>query len=253
MKKTWQLILLFLVSTFLLAGCSTQSGEGDGFFNQFFVQPFSIAIQTLAEWFSGSYGVAIIVVTLIIRLILMPLMLNMYKKQQLMKTKMTAIKPEMDDVQNRLKEATSQEDKQQIQNEMMELYQKHGVNPLNMGCLPLLLQMPILMGFYYAIRSSEEIATHTFMWFDLGQPDISMAIIAGILYFIQYKVSLIGVPDEQKKQMKIMGLLSPVMILVISLTAPAALPLYWAVGGAFLILQTWIGRKLYSQSEEEAS
>ncbi|MFC0523323.1 membrane protein insertase YidC [Pontibacillus salicampi] len=245
MKRYMQLLTLFLISVFVLAGCSTQPGEGDGFFSRLFVQPFANAIQFIAEGLGGNYGIAIILVTLIIRLILMPLMLNMYKKQQDMKGKMAAIKPEMDDVQKRMKEASSKEEQQKIQQEMMGLYQKHGVNPLNMGCLPMLLQMPILMGFFYAIRGSEEIATHSFLWFDLGQPDMMLAIIAGGLYFVQYRLSLVGVPEDQQKQMKMMGLLSPVMIFIISIPAPAALPLYWAVGGIFLIFQTWLGKKLY--------
>jgi len=161
-----------------------------------------------------------------------------------------SIKPEMDDVQNRLKESKTQEEKQEIQKEMMALYQKHGINPLNMGCLPLILQMPVVMGFYYAIRGSQEIASHSFLWFPLGEMDILMAIIAAVIYYVQYRVSMNNMPIEQQGQMKIMGLLSPGIILFISLSAPAALPLYWAVSGLFLILQTWIGQKLYNPVEE---
>lgn len=251
MKALWKSSLLFIVTAFVLSACSSQGDGGDGILHNLFVEPFTQAIELAASVTGGNYGMAIIVITVMIRLVLMPLMLNMYKNQQQMKVKMAGLKPEMDDIQARMKEATP-EDKQKIQQEMMGLYQKHGVNPLNMGCLPMLLQMPILMGFYFAIRSSETIATHSFLWFNLGEPNIAMALIAGALYFIQYRISLIGVPASQQKQMKLIGLLSPVMIFIISLNAPAALPVYWAVGGLFLIVQTIIGRKLYQTEAETA-
>ncbi|ARI78205.1 membrane protein insertase YidC [Halobacillus mangrovi] len=232
-----------------LTGCSSNpDGNNAGFFNHYFVDPFVSAIKMVAEAFGDNYGIAIIIITLGIRFILLPLMLKTYKNSQEMRVKMEAVKPEMNDIQNRLKEAKTQEDKQEIQAEMMKLYKTHNINPMNMGCLPILIQMPIFMGVYYAIRSSEEIATHSFLWFNLGEADVTMALIAGLLYFIQYRVSLIGISADQQKQMKLIGLLSPIMILIISFSAPSALPLYWAVGGLFLIIQTLISKRLYSQT-----
>ncbi|MGI8317136.1 membrane protein insertase YidC [Halobacillus mangrovi] len=233
----------------VLAGCSSNpDASSTGFFNNYFVDPFVIAIKMVAEAFGDNYGIAIIIITLAIRFVLLPLMLKMYKNSQEMRIKMEAVKPEMNDIQSRLKEAKTQEEKQEIQAEMMKLYKTHDINPMNMGCLPILIQMPIFMGVYYAIRGSEEIATHSFLWFNLGEADVTMALIAGLLYFIQYRVSLIGVSADQQKQMKLVGLLSPIMILLISFSAPSALPLYWAVGGLFLIIQTLISKRLYSQT-----
>ncbi len=77
----------------------------------------------------------------------------------------------------------------EIQQEMMQLYQKHNINPLAMGCLPMLIQFPILIGFYYAIRSTPEIASHSFLWFNLGHSDIIVSLCAGFMYFIQFYVS----------------------------------------------------------------
>ena len=156
----------------------------------------------------------------------------------------------METIQAKLKQTKDPQEQQKLQRELMGLYQKHGVNPLNMGCLPLLIQMPILMAFYYAIRDSHEIATHSFLWFDLGQPDIWLTGLAGIVYFIQFKLSQTTLPSTQKEQMKIMGLISPLMIMFISFSAPAALPLYWVVGGIFLIFQSYIGRKVYPITKE---
>ena len=104
----------------------------------------------------------------------------------------------------------------------------------------MILQMPILIGFYYAIRRTPEIAEQSFLWFSLGETDILFVIVAVIIYYLQAKVNLIGVDNAQRKQMAIMGFISPVMIGIISLNVPAALPLYWAVSGLYMIVQTLI-------------
>ena len=169
-----------------------------------------------------------------------------------MKEKMDLLKPEMDDIQKKMKAAKDQKKQLELRQEMVGLYKKHGVNPLSIGCLPMLIQMPILMGFYYAIRGSEEIATHSFLWFSLGQPDIWITAIAGIVYYVQFKVSMSNMPAQNQSQMKMMGLISPLMIVMFSLNAPAALPLYWAVGGTFLIFQSMLGKKLYKPKPSKA-
>lgn len=243
MKKL-QLSLLLLSTTILLAGCQAVENK-EGFFYSTFVKPMNWALDTLGNLFDGSYGLAIIAITLIIRLILLPFMLKSYKSQSEMKVKMDKVRPQMTDIQARMKAAATKEEKMEVQQEMMALYKENNLNPLNMGCLPMLIQMPVVMGLYFAIRYSTEIKTHSFLWFDLGSTDIIMTAIAGIIYFIQAKVSLLTVPEEQKAQMKLMIYVSPIMIVFISLSSMAALPLYWAVGGAFLIVQTFIGRKLY--------
>lgn len=243
-----KLILLFLliVTSITLGACSTsQTGDSEGFFQSMIVDPFANLIHSTAMIFNGNFGLAIILITLVIRLLLMPLMLRQYKRQQEMKEKMEVLKPEMEKIQLKLKKTKDQKEQQNLQREMMELYKKHGVNPLSMGCLPILIQMPILMGFYYAIRGSEEIAAHSFLWFNLGHSDIALTVIAGIVYYLQFRISQNTMTAEQQKQMKFMGLISPIMIVMVSLNAPAALPLYWTVGGIFLIIQSIIGRKLY--------
>lgn len=79
-----------------------------------------------------------------------------------------------------MKEAKTKEEQTQYQQEMMALYQKHGINPLNMGCLPMLIQMPIIMGLYFSILYSTDVKSHEFLWFSLGSPDIVMTIVAGL-------------------------------------------------------------------------
>lgn len=250
--KRLGLLSIITTAALFLSGCAGVQNKEGNFYN-FFVRPMEGLLELFSGFFNGSYGFAIIVITVLIRLLLMPLMLRNYKSQQEMKVKMDALRPEMEDIQNRLKVAREQNDKDEqmkLQQEMMGLYQKHGVNPLNMGCLPLLIQMPIIMGLYFAILYSPEVGEQKFLWFNLGEPDMIMMLVAGTVYFVQARVSLWTMPEQQKQQMKMFIYLSPIMIMFISLKAMAALPLYWAVGGLLLIIQTYLGRKMYYKEVE---
>ena len=137
----------------------------------------------------------------------------------------------------------------------MKIYQKHNINPMATlgGCLPLRIQLPFLTGFYYAIQRTPEIAEHSFLWFNLGSPDLTLTLLAAGIYFLQSRVSLIGLDEAQRKQMAMFSYLSPIMIGVFSLTAPAALPLYWTIGGIFVILQTLLTKKLFQAEPSSLS
>lgn len=250
-KKKIALLSMLAVSILILSGCSAVENK-EGFFYSIFVAPFDFSLDYLGNLFNGSYGMAIVAITVIIRLVLMPFMLRTYKRQQGMKVKMDAMRPEMEDIQKRIKETKEKEEQMKLQQEMMGLYKKHEVNPLNMGCLPVVIQMPIIMGLYFAILYSPDVKAHEFLWFNLGTPDIVMTLIAGAVYFFQARVSLWTMPEQQKKQMKMFVYISPLMIMFVSFTSMAALPVYWTVGGILLIIQTFIGRKFYSNHPEIA-
>lgn len=244
-------LLLSIGLLIIITGCQTSTtsvnnGDSIGFYHRYFVQPLAWLMEWLAHFFQGNYGYAIIAITLLIRIVLLPLMLKQYKGSQEMQRKMGVMQPELKELQARYKGKTDPQEKQKMQQEMMALYQKHQYNPLNIGCLPMLIQLPILTGLYYAIRGSEALANHSFLWFQLGQPDVIMPFIAAAVYYFQFKVSQRGlVQTPQQQQMAWIGYLSPVMMGLFSFAAPAALPLYWTVGGLFLIGQTVLGQKLY--------
>ncbi|YCA13405.1 membrane protein insertase YidC [Bacillus sp. AK128] len=234
----------------VLSACQSSPGE-DNLFQTGLVNPFIQVIDALASVSGDNYGIAIIVITILIRLLIMPFMIKQYKAQQLMKGKMESMQPEMLEIQEKLKNTKDQTERQKLQQEMLSLYKKHDLNPFNMGCLPLLIQMPILMGLFYAIQGSSDIASHSFLWFSLGEPDFFITLIAGVVYYLQFKVTQSTLPSEQQKQMKLLGLLSPIMIIIFSFSAPAALPLYWGVGGLFLVIQSFVTKKIYSSITQE--
>ncbi|SDQ76629.1 membrane protein insertase YidC [Virgibacillus salinus] len=233
-----------IILVVFLTGCTTNGASSFGWFNHYFVDPFSLFIKYTASLLGDNFGLSIILITILIRLAIMPFMLKQLKSSKEMQEKMKMIKPEMDVIKEKYKDNKETDAKMQMQKEMTELYQKHQLNPISsMGCLPMIIQFPILIGFYYAIRQTPEIATHSFMWFNLGHSDMMMTFLAVIVYFIQFRVTQIGMDPKQKKQIAFLGLLPPLMIGFVSFSAPAALPLYWAVGGLFLIIQTIITKK----------
>ena len=127
------------------------------------------------------------------------------------------------------------------QQEMQAVYKENNVSMMGgMGCLPLLIQMPIFSALYYTARFSEGIQKSSFLGIDLAKPSIILVVVVGVAYLLQGYISLIGVPEEQKKTMRSMMIASPLMIVFMSFTSPAGVALYWVVGGIFSCLQTFI-------------
>ncbi|WP_416151176.1 membrane protein insertase YidC [Salipaludibacillus sp. HK11] len=253
-----RLPFLLILITFLLAGCGINTEPIDvntpGFFNHYIVYPFSFLIKYFASIFNDSFGVSIIIMTILLRTVLMPLMLKQTKNQMFMREKMSVIQPEMESLKNQYKDKKSKEDQQSMQKEILALYQKHQYNPINsIGCLPVLIQFPFLIGFYYAIMRTPEIANSSFLWFNLGERDVILPLIAAGVYSLQFQLSqrtmqqsaIAGQGIDMQKQMKVIGYLLPIMMGVFSFAVAAALPLYWTVGGLFLIFQSQLGKKLY--------
>jgi YidC/Oxa1 family membrane protein insertase len=228
------MLLLFL----LLTGCSQIkqpiTPESKGFWNEYIVYPLSWFIKEVAHLLWGSYGLSIIVTTILIRLIILPLMIKQTRSSKAMQ----ALQPQLTELRKKYS-SKDQKTQQVLQQETMALFQKHGVNPMA-GCFPLLIQMPILIGFYHAISRTRAIAQDTFLWFDLGEKDpyYILPIIAGITTFIQQKLTMAGT-ENQNPQMAMMVWLMPIMIVIFAFNFPAALSLYWVVGNIFMIAQTY--------------
>ncbi|AMY06654.1 hypothetical protein CD149_05255 [Staphylococcus condimenti] len=256
MKKKALLPLLLGIMVFL-AGCDYSKLENrTGFFYNTFVKNMDNIIHWLGSSFNNDYGLAIIVLVLAIRIIVLPFMLSNYKNSHMMREKMVIAKPEMDAVKEKVQRARTQEDKMAANQEMMEVYKKYDMNPMQsmLGCLPMLIQMPIIMGLFFVLKypSPGGITEHShFLWFNLSKPDIWITIIAGVLYFLQAYVSTFSMPPEQKQMSYMMMIISPIMIIWVALSSASALGLYWSVSAAFLIVQTYIANAYYSKKAKE--
>ncbi|MGZ0087475.1 YidC family membrane integrase SpoIIIJ [Caldibacillus thermoamylovorans] len=238
MKRRIVWIVLGCALMAVLAGCTEINKpitpESKGFWNEYIVYPLSWLIKHVARLLGGSFGLSIIVVTVLIRLLILPLMIQQTRNAKAMQ----ALQPEMEALRKKYSSKDAQT-QQKLQQEMMLLFQKHGVNPMA-GCLPILIQMPILIGFYHAIMRTREIAQHNFLWFDLGEKDpyYILPVIAGVTTFIQQKIMMAG-SAQQNPQMAMMLWVMPIMIVIFAINFPAALSLYWVVGNLFSIVQTY--------------
>src|SRR5690625_1075442 len=241
-RSKYIIIGLLIGLILFLSGCSSLdepiTAESTGFWSKYFVYPMSQLITFFAELVSN-YGLAIVIVTLIIRLLLLPLNVKQIRSS----IAMQKIQPELQELQKKYssKDANTQ---QKLQQETMALFQKHGVNPLA-GCLPIFIQMPILIAMYHAIMRTEAIKEGSFLWFELGAADPLhiLPIIAGGATFFQQKLMMAdNAAVSQNPQMKVMLYVMPIMITVFAFMFPAALALYWVVGNVFKIAQTLVIR-----------
>ena len=174
-----------------------------------------------------SYGLAIIIMTILIKLILSPL-----TAKQIASTRaMSRIQPKMKELQARYKD-----DKVTLNQKMSELYKSEGVNPLA-GCLPLLIQMPIMIGIFYGIRDFNYEGPANFLWMSsIGDPDpyYILPILSALTTFIQSKQTM---PPSHNPSGKIMLYFMPLFMGYISLKFPAGLVLYWVVMNIMQIAQ----------------
>ena len=196
-------------------------------------------MQKLLAFFYGltgavgmaNYGLAIIVMTIIVKLILWPLT---QKQIQSLKD-MMKIQPKMDEIRARYKD-----DKERMNLELANLYKTNKINPLS-GCLPLLLQFPIMIGIFYGIRDFQYVGPANFLWMEsISNPDpwYILPVLSALTTFITSKQTMPG-QGEGKSPLnsKMMTYFMPVFIGYISITFPAGLVLYWVVMNLMQILQ----------------
>jgi YidC/Oxa1 family membrane protein insertase len=168
-----------------------------------------------------NYGIAIILLTIIIKMVLYPLS----HKQMKSMLAMQQIQPKIKEIQQKYKE----KDPKKMQQKMMDLYREHNVNPAA-GCLPLLIQMPILIALFRSLISFPYVNTDhaSFIWVqNLSDKDpyYILPILAGVTTYFQSKMTTSATDPTQKMMLYTM----PVFIAWISSTFPAGLSLYWVV------------------------
>ncbi len=236
------------VLALVLTGCAQRTGttlhaptSGPyGIIYKWIGTPFQNLILATAKAIGGTnaYAWGIVIISFIVRLILLPLSLNQQYKSTAQQEKMRAVQPQLKLIQEKQKQAKDPATQQKISALMMEVYKKNDLSLTGgLGCLPLLLQMPVLIGIYQAVQYSKAIGNATFLSLPLGKPSMVITIIATLFYVVQGFMSLQIVPQEQRKQMQTMLLMSPMMTFFISMISSAALALYFLVGGVVIVIQ----------------
>ncbi|MBT5969311.1 MAG: membrane protein insertase YidC [Nitrospina sp.] len=192
----------------------------------FLVKPLLKALQYFYEIFNN-YGWAIIFVTIIIKIIFAPLTHKSFKSMK----GMHKVQPYVKIIQERHKG-----DRQKMNEEMIELYKKHKVNPLG-GCLPMLLQIPVFIGLYHALFFSIELRGAPFVgWvkdLSVADPYYVWPVIMGATMFLQQKLNpSIGDPMQQKIMMML-----PIVFTFLFMSFPSGLVLYWTINNILTISQ----------------
>ena len=243
--KRIALSIMGVAMLLLLTGCvqvDKATGQPTGFIWNTIGAPMAEAIKYFANDQGLGFGVGIIIVTIIVRLIILPLGIYQSWKATLHSEKMNALKHVLEPHQTRLKEATTQEEKLEAQQALFAAQKEHGISMFGgVGCFPILIQMPFFSAIYFAAQHTEGVSEASFLGIALGSPSWILIACAGVLYYVQSLLSLHGVEDEtQREQLKKMIYMSPLMIVMFSIFSPASVTLYWVVGGFMMILQQFI-------------
>lgn len=217
-------------------------------------------------------GWSIIFVTLIVRLVLLPSFLHQARTMQKNQAKMKQIQEKIDELKKKHKN-----DKAKQAEETMKIYREAGVNPAS-GCLPLIVQLPVLIALYrvffsgltpdtyhflYSFVAAPQSLSFTFLGINLSTPSLLLGIIAGVFQFIQMRYlspapqTQPGANEETAAMMasmqKNMMYIFPAMTVFISLRLPAALALYWAVSTLFGVIQQVVVKKSLQLQENPPS
>ena len=192
----------------------------------------------------GGYGVAVILLTIIVKLLFWPVT---HKGTESMK-RMQALQPELKKLREKYKK-----DPKKLQEKQMLLYRENKVNPLA-GCLPMVIQIPVFIGLFTVLRSAVELRYARFLWIaDLSEPE---GLLAGVIPFpasglnilplimtatmvLQQKLTPSAGDPQQQKMMAFM----PIMMLFIFYNMPSGLVLYWSVSQALSIVQLYLQRR----------
>ena len=211
----------------------------------FCAKPLLIAMNTVHDVTTLGYGWVIVLITILIKVIFWPLTAASTRSMK----RMQALAPELKLLQEKYKD-----DVQKLTKKQWELYKIHKVNPMS-GCLPMLIQMPVFIGFFTMIRSAIELRGAHFLWVtDLSKPD-TLFMIPGLDYPFNLLPLLMGVsmlwqshltppsPGMDASQAKMMRYM-PLIFLVFLYNYSAGLALYWTVNNLLTVLQTKLTRNL---------
>jgi YidC/Oxa1 family membrane protein insertase len=260
-KRALGLLLLLVIVALALSGCAPVADEEGNLSAPAWIAwlstPLALIIDLVYEKIltplgMASYGLAIILVTVLIRVLLYPLT----KKQMESMKKMQAIQPKMKELQEKYGK-----DREKLSQKQMELYREEGVNPAG-GCLPLLIQMPILFAFYYALLTLGPKLDEPFLWIPslafptyfggmswltpvtvqhILSPEVLPYLVLPIIYilsqFIMQRMSQAANSSQMPGSTNTIMMLMPIMFGYITLIVPSGLTLYWVTSNILQIIQ----------------
>ncbi len=224
------------------------SGD-EGLWTTLFVKTLAWVITKIGM-FTQNYGWAIIIVTILIRLVLYPLT----QKTAMQSENLNAAKSKLDKLEMKYRNRTDQQSQMLKAQEMMAIYKQYNINPMS-GCLYALIQIPLFFAFYEALYRLPVVLEENFFGINLGITPLT-AFQHGQYYYILFIVLVIAATyfsfklnttmnpsGEQAKQMKMMMNMSIIMISIASFTISTGIALYWIVNSSFTIVQNLIAKR----------
>lgn len=225
------------------------SGGYEGIWTTLFVKPLAWIIIQIGK-IVKNYGLAVILITLLIRLIMYPLT----KKSAVQSENLKLAKPELDRLEKKYSNNQSQEAMMQKSQEMLTIYKKYQISPLA-GCLYAFIQLPLFLAFYEALNRLPLIFEESFLGLHLGMTPMTgimtgkiyyiiIIIMVGLVTYYSFKLnSGASMNEDQAKQMKMMSNVMTIIIIVSSSTISTAIGLYWISNSGFTIIQNLIVKR----------
>lgn len=229
------------------------SGGYEGLWTSFFVKPLAWVLIQFGELFKN-YGVSVIFVTLLIRLVLFPFTKKAAKQSELMKKAQT----DLARIENKYKNKNDQESMALKSQEMMMVYKKHGINPMS-GCLFAFIQIPLFLAFYEALYRLPILFEDKFLVFNMATTPMSglsssnyiyiiLPILVGLVTYFSFKLNKgASMGADQAKQMNMMSNIMLVIIVFTSFSMSTAIILYWITNSAFTIIQNLLVKRSSSK------
>lgn len=222
------------------------SGGYEGIWTSIFVKPLAWVILKIGN-FVKNYGVSLIIVSLLIRLIAFPITKKTAMQSELMKN----AKPELDRLEKKYKDKTDQDSLMKKNQEMMIIYKKYNIDPVS-GCLFSLIQLPLFIGFLEAINRVPAIFEEKFLIFQLGTTPMTaflnknfwyliLIVIVALTTYYSFKLNATAMPNDS--QTKMMNRTMVIMITVMGLFMTSALNIYWITTNLFTIFQNLLVKR----------
>ena len=225
------------------------SGGYEGVWTTIFVKPLTWLIIKIGSLVKN-YGLAVIIITLLIRTILYPVTKKSAKQSEVMKK----AQPELSKIEKKYKNKNDQESMQMKSQEMLAIYKKYGINPAA-GCIFGFIQIPLFLAFYESLYRLPVLFEDNFLIYNMAVTPMSAAKLGNYLYFILPVVVLIvtyfsfklnsnaTMNDDQAKQMKYMMYIMMIVIFFTSFQMSTAIIIYWITNSAFTIAQNLIVKR----------
>lgn len=222
---------------------SVVEGGYESFWTSVFVKPLAWVIVNVGKILGSSYGLAIIVVTLLIKLILFPVTYKSLKQSESIKE----AQPKLQKIEKKYANKTDQQSMMMKSNEMMAVYKEYKINPIS-GCLMGFLQIPLFFAFYEALYRLPILFESKFLGLHMGMTPIAGAeagswyylilpILVGVVTYFSFKMNKNSMSGDQAKQMNMMFNIMIVMIFITSFSMSTAIIFYWVTNSLFTIIQ----------------